>query len=54
VLARVGLVRNARRGRESVWILDLRPLGTARTSLDEISRQWEAAFERLKAFVEDG
>jgi transposase len=31
-----------------------RPLGTARTSPDEISRQWEAALERLKAFVEDG
>jgi hypothetical protein len=37
-----------------VWTLDPRPLGIARTSLDEISRQWGAALERLKSFVEDG
>jgi DNA-binding transcriptional ArsR family regulator len=54
VLARAGLVQSARRGRESVWTFDPRPLGIARTSLDEISRQWDAALERLKAFVEDG
>ncbi len=53
VLARVGLVQNARRGRESLWTLDPRPLDTARTSLDEISHQWDAALERLKTFVED-
>jgi DNA-binding transcriptional ArsR family regulator len=54
VLAGVGLVQSARHGRESLWTLDPRPLGTARTSLDEISRQWDAALRRLKAFVEDG
>jgi DNA-binding transcriptional ArsR family regulator len=52
VLARVGLVQNARRGRESLWTLDPRPLDTARASLDEISHQWDAALERLKTFVE--
>ena len=50
VLARVGLVQNARRGRESLWTLDPRPLDTARTSLDEISHQWDAG---LKTFIED-
>ena len=53
VLARVGLVQSARRGRESLWTFDPRPLRTARTSLDEISRQWDAALIRLKAFIED-
>jgi DNA-binding transcriptional ArsR family regulator len=53
VLGRVGLVQSARRGRESLWTLDPRPLDTARTSLDEISHQWDAALEQLKAFVED-
>jgi DNA-binding transcriptional ArsR family regulator len=53
VLARVGLVQSARHGRESLWTLDPRPLDTAHTSLDEISRHWDAALRRLKAFVED-
>ena len=53
VPARVGLVQSARRGRESLWALDPRPLGTAGTSLDEISHQWDAALGRLKTFVED-
>jgi DNA-binding transcriptional ArsR family regulator len=53
VLAQVGLVQNQRRGRESLWTLDPRPLDTARTSLDEISHHWDAALTRLKTFVED-
>jgi DNA-binding transcriptional ArsR family regulator len=52
VLAGAGLVRSRRRGRERLW--ELRPgrLAHARASLDAISRQWDDALGRLKAFVE--
>lgn len=53
-LGDAGLVRNARRGRESVWELDLKRLEVARRYLDHVSAQWDAAADRLKAFVEDG
>ena len=52
-LGEAGLVRNARRGRERVWELDLKRLEKARRYLDQISAQWDAAADRLKAFVED-
>jgi DNA-binding transcriptional ArsR family regulator len=52
VLAGAGLVRSARRGRERVWELRPRQLEQARESLDAISRQWDEALDRLKAFVE--
>lgn len=53
-LGEVGLVRHARRGRERVWELEPRRLEKARHYLDQISAQWDAAAERLKAFVESG
>ena len=52
-LGDAGLVRDARRGRERVWELDLRRLEKARRYLDQISAQWDAAADRLKALVED-
>ena len=52
-LGDAGLVRNARRGRERVWELDLQRLEEARRCLDQIAAQWDAAADRLKAFVED-
>jgi DNA-binding transcriptional ArsR family regulator len=51
-LGRVGLVRDAREGREHVYSLDLKRLETARRYLDDVSAQWDAAAARLKAFVE--
>lgn len=51
-LGDAGLVRNARRGRERVWELDLKRLEKAKQYLDHISAQWDAAVDRLKAFVE--
>jgi DNA-binding transcriptional ArsR family regulator len=48
-----GLVRCARKGRESVWQLDQRRLEHARRYLDSISRQWDKALVRLKELVED-
>ncbi len=52
-LGDAGLVRNARRGRERVWELDLKRLEKAKQYLDQVSAQWDAAADRLKAFVED-
>jgi DNA-binding transcriptional ArsR family regulator len=52
-LGDVGLVRNARRGRERVWELDVKRLEEAKRCLDQIAAQWDAAADRLKAFVED-
>jgi DNA-binding transcriptional ArsR family regulator len=52
-LGDAGLVRNARRGRERVWELDLKRLEKVKRYLDQVSAQWDAAADRLKAFVED-
>ena len=52
-LGDAGLVRNARRGRERVWELDLKRVEEAKRCLDQIAAQWDAAADRLKAFVED-
>jgi DNA-binding transcriptional ArsR family regulator len=52
VLADAGLVRGARDGRESVWQLRPRRLEDARRYLDQISRQWDSALDRLKVLVE--
>jgi DNA-binding transcriptional ArsR family regulator len=52
VMNEAGLVRNLRRGRESEWRLEQRRLEDARRYLDTISRQWDEALGRLRAFVE--
>ena len=52
-LGKVGLVRDAREGREHLFSLDLKRLEVARQYLDHVSAQWDAAAARLKAFVED-
>jgi DNA-binding transcriptional ArsR family regulator len=52
VLADAGLVRAARRGRESIWQLEPDKLQSARSFLDQISRQWDHALGALKSFVE--
>ncbi len=48
-----GLVRSTRQGRESLWQLEQQRLREARIYLDQISKQWDAALDRLRAFVED-
>ena len=53
VMEQAGLVRSARRGRESVWRLDMQRLEDARRYLDLISKQWDDALGRLREFVED-
>src|SRR5437762_14235464 len=52
-LGRVGLVRDARRGRVRVFSLDAKRLDIARRYLDRVAAQWDAAAVRLKAFVEN-
>ena len=51
-LGRVGLVRDARQGRERVFALDAKRLEKARQYLDNVAAQWDAGAARLKAFVE--
>jgi DNA-binding transcriptional ArsR family regulator len=53
VLARAGLVRGLRRGRESLFALETAQLAQARRYLDTISEQWDDALRRLKLFVEN-
>jgi DNA-binding transcriptional ArsR family regulator len=53
VLERAGLARSTRQGREMVWRLDQRRLSDARRYLDLISKQWDDALDRLRAFVEE-
>jgi hypothetical protein len=52
VLASAGVVRGTRDGRESVWELQPRRLVEAQRHLEQISKEWDRAIDRLKAFVE--
>jgi DNA-binding transcriptional ArsR family regulator len=51
-LGNAGLVRNARRGRERVFELDVKRLDKAKRYLDQVAAEWGEAAGRLKAFVE--
>jgi DNA-binding transcriptional ArsR family regulator len=51
VLARAGLVRNERRGRETRFELAPEPLQAARSYLDTVSSQWDQAFSRLRTHL---
>lgn len=51
VLARAGLVRGSRRGREHVWTLQTRRLEEARSYLERVSNQWDDALARLQEFA---
>ena len=52
VLSDAGLVRSTRRGRERVWDLAPERLSDANEYLNRISRMWDRAIDRLRAFVE--
>jgi DNA-binding transcriptional ArsR family regulator len=52
VLAGAGLVRDVRRGRERIWELDTKRLDDASRWLDQISKRWDDALDRLRRFVE--
>jgi DNA-binding transcriptional ArsR family regulator len=52
VLENAGVVRHARRGRESRFAFDPQPLVGIREYLEGVSAQWDDALSRLKSFVE--
>jgi DNA-binding transcriptional ArsR family regulator len=52
-LADAGVVRGTRRGRERIWELRPKRLEMARRYLDDVSAQWDAAIDRLRAYLED-
>jgi DNA-binding transcriptional ArsR family regulator len=52
LLEAAGLVSSSRRGRERIWTLQTEPLARAGDVLDQLSRRWDAAIERLRAHVE--
>lgn len=54
VLSEAGLVRSSREGRERLWAVEAKRLEEAQAYLERISRHWDAALDRLRAFVEDG
>ena len=52
VLENAGIVESVRAGRECHYELDPKPINEMKGYLDEVSRQWDEALGRLKAFVE--
>jgi len=53
MLERAGLVRHLKHGRESRFAIEPERIDNARAYLEKVTRQWESALVRLKAFVED-
>lgn len=53
-LARAGLVRGSRDGREQIWEIQPQRLADATRYLEQISTQWDQAIARLRALVEEG
>lgn len=53
LLENAGLITSSRRGRERIWTVQTEPLARASDYLAQLSRRWDAAIERLQAFVEE-
>jgi DNA-binding transcriptional ArsR family regulator len=53
VMERARILRSERKGRERRWRIEQRRLAEARHYLDLISKQWDGALGRLKAFAEE-
>jgi DNA-binding transcriptional ArsR family regulator len=53
VLERVRVVHSVRAGRESLFEFDPQPMEELKEYLEVVSRQWDEALLRLKAFVEE-
>ena len=53
LLEAVGLVSSKRHGRERIWRIEPKPLSEASDYLTALSRRWDAAIDRLRAYVED-
>ena len=52
VLEGAGIVTSIRKGRESHYALEPKPLADVRDYLAQVSEQWDQALARLKALVE--
>jgi len=52
-LAHAGLVHDTRHGRERIWELEPKRIEKAREHLAQISQQWDAALDRLQAFLRE-
>jgi DNA-binding transcriptional ArsR family regulator len=52
VLEGVGVVRSEKKGRESLYELDPKPLESIQEYLNVIAEQWERSLSSLKSFVE--
>lgn len=52
VLEHAGIVESIRVGRECHYEFHPKPINDMKSYLDEVSRQWDEALGRLKAFVE--
>lgn len=52
VLAEAGLVRSIKRGRERIWALETARVEDASRYLEQISKRWDDALDRLKKLVE--
>jgi DNA-binding transcriptional ArsR family regulator len=52
ILGKAGVMRDARRGRERIWEIDVVHLRIAEQFLEHASARWDAVLDRLKAFVE--
>ena len=53
VLSEAGLVKSSRQGRERIWAFEPGRLEDAHQYLERLSKQWDVALGRLKAFVEN-
>jgi DNA-binding transcriptional ArsR family regulator len=53
LLQSAGLVSSRRRGRERIWTLQTQPLARASDYLNQLSLRWDAAIDRLRAYVEE-
>jgi DNA-binding transcriptional ArsR family regulator len=53
LLEAVGLVSSDRKGRERIWRIEPGPLIDASDYLTTLSRRWDNAIDRLRAYVED-
>ena len=52
VLQNVGIVESVRVGRESRYALRPKPINGIKSYLEDVSRRWDEALDRLKTFVE--
>jgi DNA-binding transcriptional ArsR family regulator len=53
LLEAVGLVSSERQGRERIWRIETEPLTDASDYLAALSKRWDRAIDRLRAYVED-